>query len=309
MKRTIGLVTAVALSGAAYAQDVKVGGYADGGWMWQKDGVTAFGTSDESAFYFNEGSATLDATSGNTTAHVRLLLSPYGVPAGSGNSVHFSRYQLSTKYDNGFSWRAGLVDGLLGAESQYSNQRYFSERSVVSSAFKAAYAGIVMGYSMGDSLNFEFAVANDSTENNLYIHDPLIGLKLTSNMGDITAFAGAEFQKDAGETGYAIDVGAHAKMGNMHFGAELAMTKAAVANADSGFGFGIHGGFEVMEGTEILARFDWGNENFAVDGYDLTFGPSFKMTDAMVVRAHYTMSKRGDADAGHMASINSVFTF
>jgi hypothetical protein len=311
MKRTIGLVTAVALSGAAYAQDVKVSGYADGGWSWTK----AAGADATHGVGWNDGAIALGGTSGGSFGNLELkFIDTAAVIAGTNTISLFqpmiTQANAGFKYDNGFWWKVGAFSGFLGAEDNNSNKRYFASEGRVSSKFFNYYKGIALGYSVSDSLTLEVAYANDmvGTTPGKVMDSPLMAVKLSTKMDDVNAYAGAEFFKANDESGYNVDVGAHAKMGEMHLGAEVGMSKAATAGADSGFAFGAHVGYDLMEGTQLLARFDWANENYN-DGYDLTVGPSFKMSDALTTRVHYTMSKNGAADAGHNIAVQGVYNF
>jgi hypothetical protein len=313
MKRKIGLLTAVALSGAAYAQDVKVGGYVDGGFNWTKDGAP------ETSFVTNDWALTLSGNSGGSFAFVEVSNSPL-IPG----ALAATQFYGGHKYDNGFSWKVGAFNGLLGSEDNESVNRAFIHEGLVSGVFYATYGGLHLGYAASDSLNVDLVIGNgEGTFGPTPGLDPTMwALKVSTKMDDVTAYAGTEVQKGSsakagsgtdGETGYKIDVGASAKMGELHAGAEVAMVKAAVANADSGFGFGVHAGYDAMENVALWARFDWGNKTFvggAESGYSLTVGPTFKMSDAFNLRAQWTMAKAGTgADAAQMIDVMGVYKF
>lgn len=307
MKRTIGLITAVALSGAAFAQDVKVGGYIDGGFNWTKDRTSP----SESQFTTNDLALTISGNSGGSFGFIEVA------PA-LGTILAATQYYGGHKYDGGLSWKVGAFNGLLGSEDNESVNRFFVHEGMVSGAFFSTYGGLHVGYAASDSLNVDLVVGNgiDSTTGfpAAGLAETMWALKLSTKMDDVSAYVGTEIQAVNGETGYKVDFGAHAKMGQMHAGAEVAMVKPAVANADSGFGVGVHAGYDVVENTQLLARFDWGNSNFAGTAnskYELTVGPTFKLSDAFNVRAHWTMASSGvdNVDASQSLDVMGVYKF
>lgn len=298
MKRTIGLLTAVALSGAAYAQDVKVGGYIDGGLNWTKD------ADPSTAFALNQLAGTISGTSGGSFGFLEL--------SGTSAGVGATQYWGGHKYDGGLSWKVGLFNGLLGSEDNESPNRFFVHEGMVSGAFLSTYAGLHVAYAASDTLNLDLFIGNGQADAGGGVLLPTAGLndasyavKVSTKMDDVSAYVGAEVYSIADESGYNIDVGAHFKSGQLHAGAEVAMTKAAVANADSGFGFAVHAGYDVVENTQLLARFDWGNENFSATDYELTVGPTFKMSDAFNLRAHWSM----DSDEAQGIDVMGVYKF
>lgn len=302
MKKTFGFLSAIALSGTAYA-DVNVSGYVDAGYGWSND--VAGGTN---AFAFNEGGVWFTGESGSSSFVLDI--------GASATAVAVQQAYVSNKYDSGFSWGLGLWDTQLGSESNDSVNNHFINTGLLSSVLPVTETGLLLGYDLSDMLGLQFWAVNAGTTNDL--DNAKFGFKLATKMDGMNARVGAEFASVSGETGYLVDVGADTTFGAIHAGAQFVLAKAAVANADSGIGFGIEAGTELAEAITFDVGFEWANENLGykvngvvvpATGMLFRAGPRFAMSEALTLKADWTMTKVEDVDAGQAIELAGIYKF
>lgn len=302
MKKTLGILSALAISGSAFA-DVNVSGYLDAGYSWSNKAA-----GGHNAFSFNEGGVWFTGKAGGSSFVADLDV---------GNAA-FEQAYVSHKYDNGFSWSLGVWDTQLGAEANDSVNRQFLKTGLLWSLLPETETGLSMGYDLSEALGLQLWVVNDTTSNS--IKYPVLGFKLSSKMDGMNARVGAQFFTKVdevtsssgvsyaanGETGYLIDVGADSKFGDIHVAANLLLKKDADKNAKSGLGFGVEGGAKLAEGTSFDVGVEWVNdkagklnkaETDPVSVIELRAGPRFEMSDALTIKADYTFKKNGGDNA------------
>ena len=307
MKKTLGILSALALTGVAHAE-VNVSGYVDAGYGWSNKAA-----GNASAFNYNEGGVWFTGNTGSTS-----FLLDVGVD-GVDNSTTISgvavveQAYVSNKYDNGFSWSFGAFDGILGHESNDSVNNAFNHTGLLFDFVPSTHAGVLLGYDLSDALKLQFIVANGdntkATAANKFDY-PELGFKLSSKMDGLTAYVGGDFQSEGDENGYVIDIGAMTSVGAMEVGAELVLVKAAVKDGESGMGFGIHGGTEIMEGTKFNVGFEWENgkstgADTKVTAMELRAGPTWALSEALNLKADYTFTKNSGEDADLLAASKS----
>lgn len=283
MKKTLGILSALALTGVAHAE-VNVSGYVDAGYAWSNKAA-----GNASAFKFNEGGVWFSGNSGSTS----FMLD---VDAAAGD---LEQAYVSNKLDNGFSWSLGVFDGILGSESNDSVNNKFNHQGLLFDFVPSQHTGLLLGYDLSDALSLQVIVANGvntkGAAGNQFDY-PELGFKITSKLDGLTAYVGGDFASQGDENGYVIDIGASTEVGAIEVGAELVLIKAAVAEAESGMGFGIHGGTEIAEGTKFNLGFEW--ENGKASGVDtkiskmeLRAGPTWALSEALNLKADYTFVK------------------
>jgi len=309
MKKTLGILSALAVSGAAYA-DVNVSGYVDAGYDWSNKAA-----GNDSAFMYHEGGVWFTGNTGSTSFVLDVEL------RGTADAAVGQGY-VSQKYDNGFSWSLGKFDGILGHESNDSVNNAFVHTGLLKGLANGTpntHTGLLLGYDLSDALKLEFIVANgtDSKAGADQKFDyPGLGFKISSKMDGLNAYVGGHFASDNGENGYVIDIGASTAVGAIDLGAELLLMKAAVADGESGLGFGIHGGTEVAEGTKLNVGFEWENgKSTGVDTevttMELRAGPSWMLSEALTLKSDYTFEKSSadGAKAHHEVAVAGVYKF
>ncbi|MEO5668534.1 MAG: outer membrane beta-barrel protein [Bdellovibrionota bacterium] len=298
MKKTLGILSALALTGVAHA-DVNVSGYVDAGYDWTNNAA-----GNVSAFSYNEGGVWF---SGNTGATSFLL--DVGVRGPTGTAVVEQGY-VSQKHDNGFSWSLGKFDGLLGHESNDSVNNAFVHTGLLYNFTPTNHTGLLLGYDLSDALKLQLVVANGINTKGAGGREfdyPTLGFKVSSKMDGLNAYVGGNFQSQGDENGYQIDIGADSTVGSIDVGAELLLLKAAVKDAESGLGFGIHGSSQIAEATKLNVGFEWENGKSSgvdtkVSTMELRVGPSFALSEALNLKADYTFAKAsGDNATGAKA--------
>jgi|GEM_PF-1289331 len=309
MKKTLGILSALALTGVAHA-DVNVSGYVDAGYDWSNKAA-----GNASAFNFNEGGVWFSGNSGSTS----FLLD---IDAAAGN---MEQAYVSNKLDNGFSWSLGVFDGILGSESNDSVNNKFNSTGLLFDFVPSSHTGLLLGYDLSDALSLQVVVANGINAKgsvpaaNHQFDYPELGFKITSKMDGLTAYVGGDFASQGDENGYVIDIGASTAVGSIDVGAELVLIKAALADAESGLGFGIHGGTEIAEGTKFNVGFEWENGKSSgvdtkISTMELRAGPTWALSEALNLKADYTFSKEsGDgapnAKAHQEIAVAGVYKF
>lgn len=310
IKKTLGMMTVVAMSGSAFA-DVNVSGYADAGYNWSNRAA-----GNESNFAFNEGGIWFTGNSGATA---------FVLDVGVRNmAANVEQGYVSHKFDNGFSWSLGLMDAIVGVESSDSVNNPFVNTGILYDLTNSYETGLLLGYDLSDALKAEVLVANGDNSKAMAGAEfdyPALGFRLTSKMDGLSAHVAGRFASDGDENGYAIDIGATTAFGAFHVGAELLLLKAAVANSESGIGFGLHLGTEVAEATKLNVGFEWENGSGSeVSHMELRAGPTWALSEALALKADYTYSMySGDAaklaaksktdDAMHGIAVAGVYKF
>jgi hypothetical protein len=309
MKKTLGILSALALTGVAHAE-VNVSGYVDAGYGWSSKSA-----GNKSAFNYNEGGVWFTGNTGSTSFMLDVEM------RGTADAKVAQAY-VSNKYDNGFSWSLGQFDGIIGHESNDSVNNAFNHQGLLYAFTPTTHTGLLLGYDLSDALKLQFIVANGANTKGAGGREfdyPELGFKLTSKMDGLTAHVGGNFESQGEENGYVIDIGASTSVGAMEVGAELVLVKAAVQDGESGMGFGLHGGTEIMEGTKFNVGFEWENgKSTGVDtqisSMELRAGPTWAMSEALNLKADYTFTKEsGDgapnAEAEHGISVAGVYKF
>jgi hypothetical protein len=275
MNKAIGLVAVAMASSAAFAQEVKVGGYLDTQYNWSN----AAG-GGEGAFAFNEGAVHFSGTSGMTDFLVDMHFDT--------TMARVAQAYAGTKYDNGFSWKMGKFDGILGLEGNESVNNDLISQGLMFNLTSSYFQGLHVGYELSDSLGVSFVVSNNAGESMVDSASPLMAVKVESKSEGMTAYVGGEFGNIADELNYVIDLGATTSMSGFDLGLQVAMQK--IGGGDTGFGFGLHAGMEVSETLGAFARFDWLNENvLGFAAWELAAGPTFALSDALNFKANWTM--------------------
>jgi hypothetical protein len=296
MNKAIGLVAVAMASSAALAQEVKVGGYLDTQYGWSNKaagGVSGFG--------FNEGSVHFSGTAGMTDFFLDI---GYSVDA-----LTAEQAVVGVKYDNGFNWRMGRFDGVLGLEGNESVGNDLISQGLINALTMSTYQGLHVGYALSDSLAAHVVIGNNNGEVMEDSASPLMAVKVESKSEGLNAYVGGEFMNVNDELNYTIDLGVTTDMGGFDLGGEFALVK--VGGADSGFGFGLHAGMEVSETLGVNARFDWVNENvFGLSAWELALGPTFALSDALDMKLNYTMlSIDGAEDTPSAIELAAIYKF
>lgn len=304
MKKTIGFLSAIALSSAAYADNhgVSVDGFFDGGMVWTKDGSPA------AQLTINDWAFHLKARNDKTS-----VMLDFGAMGATNTQVHLDQATINTKYDNGFNWTIGLFDRFLGYEGRDSNTWTFAQSSLISNVWaNQAHGGLLFGYDLSEMLGLHILVANGGQSGNFDY--PQFGFKLDSDMDGMGFGVGGVFESVGGELGYDMGVTLTSEMGSIGLAAEVAFTKAAGAE-NSGLAFGLTGTGSISEGTGFGARVEWGNEYAQIGGnaskaLAVTVGPNFTMSEAGSVYVDYTLVNESDLEStSHGVSIAYVHSF
>jgi hypothetical protein len=97
----------------------------------------------------------------------------------------------------------------------------------------------------------------------------------------------------------------------MEIGAELVLVKAAVKDGESGMGFGLHGGTEIMEGTKFNVGFEWENGKSSgldtkISTMELRAGPTWALSEALNLKADYTFKKQSGDGAPNAKAMQTI---
>jgi len=295
MKKTLGILSVLAIGGVAHAE-VNVNGYVDVGYDWAKDGGEA------NNFIYREGGIWLSGNSGSTSFLLDLGVDGENNATGMSGVGLVEQAYVAHKMDNGFSWTLGQFDAIIGMESNDSVNNKFVGTGVLYDLLPSSHTGLLFGYDLSDALALNLIVADGAGTTTD------IGFKLGTKMDGLNAYVGGLFVSAGGETGYTLDVGATTGLGGLDVGAELVLVKPAAANAESGLGFGVEAGSEIATATKLNAGFEWTNEN-AGDHMEFRIGPNHAASEALSLKADYTFSKTGEADAGHGIALAGVYKF
>jgi hypothetical protein len=297
MKKTIGILSAVALSSAAYA-DVNVGGYVDAGYSWVKDGSNAFGV--------NGAALHVGGTSGTTG-----FLVDYNVATSNLDQAY-----VSNKYDSGFGWRLGQFDRILGLEGTDSTTSKFASAAGVSNGLGLTvntHTGLLLSYDLSDALGLHIVVANGDTTGS--VDYPGMGFRLDSKMDGLNAFVGGQFEGHTGNTAYDLNLGATSSFGDIGLGVELLMSSTGVDDTASGLAFGLHADYAVGE-MGVHARLTWNNNKLGQPSaaspdatMNLALGVSQAMSEALTFRASYFLSDLSGDPKEHAVGLAGVYQF
>jgi hypothetical protein len=301
--KKIGMMSALLAGGAAFAADgIKMGGFVDAGWSWTK-----VGDANSNAFAFNDGAFYFGKTMGNGEVMVDMPLEIADLSAiGHGDhfllaGAHKAQAYVTWKYDNGFNWKLGQFDYVLGFEAADSADRLMASEGIVSQMLPAeTQFGTVIGYNVSDSMSFGLVVDN-AEDNGAY------------NMGLTMAMTSDAFNLNAGfmmnnDDSWLFDVNFGTKAGSIGLDFEGLFMNSGVEGADMAMGFLVQAEMEMSEtmGLGLRGEFTKAND---VNTMAAAFGPHFKMTKDLTVRTDLEYMKAGEGDAHLGAMISAVHKF
>jgi len=308
MKKTLGILSALALTGVAHAE-VNVSGYVDAGYGWSNKAA-----GNKSAFNYNEGGIWFTGNTGSTSFMLDVGVDGVDNSTTIAGVAVVEQAYVTQKYDNGFSWSLGQFDGIIGHESNDSVNNAFNHQGLLYAFTPSTHTGLLLGYDLSDALKLQFIVANGVNSKGAGGKEfdyPELGFKLSSKMDGLTAHVGGDFESQGEENGYVIDIGASTSVGAMEIGAELVLVKAAVKDGESGMGFGLHGGTEIMEGTKFNVGFEWENGKSSgldtkISTMELRAGPTWALSEALNLKADYTFKKQSGDGAPNAKAMQTV---
>jgi hypothetical protein len=314
--KKIGLMSAVLMSGAAFAADgIKLGGFAEAGFAWTKTGSA----DADKGFYVNEGALYFGKTVGMGEVYVDLAFKQSG---GAPFSTEMALAQadsqayITWKYENGFQWKLGQFDNFQGYESNDSVANFFSIPTAAALAAPTVFNGALIGYKASDALTVSFLYSNPGNKqgiNSVAKADMGALVEMASDAYKINAsyiMSGSGAAHD-GDYGMNLNVVASSKMGMLDTAVEFDMTKDGAAGAKSNMGFGGHFGYEMSETLALGAAVEWaknGTTDASILG--LRVGPKWAMNKDFNLRVGFGYSKESDAtDAKMSFGVNAVHSF
>lgn len=251
MKKTIGLLSAVALSSAAYAHNhVHFNGGVEAGFTWLNDDGNGDATMN---FGVLEAIMSATGTSGNTHGHI-----DYNVQT---NNV--TQAYVGAGYDGGLSWKLGQFNRILGFDPVYRTQAYYSISNASQGFARGEHTGLLLSYDLSDALAVHFLVdhANDVGTN---LSDDLgIGFKVESKSDNMEVYAGVVFDSVEDEdSAWDADLGLKTRMGNIGLGVNVALYGHG---EDMGMAFGVAGMMPLSESQTLFGRIEWDNTGAGSD--------------------------------------------
>lgn len=321
MKKQIGLMSAVLVGTTALAADgIKLGGFVDAQYHWEKDSTNTFGLGD--------GAIYLGKTMGMGEVMVDVpfaIGSGASIDAGGGNMVELvapgmmlggerAQAWVSWKYDNGFMWKLGQFDGWFGFEGNDSVDRFFTAQGKVSSATPTAHHGLALGYDFSDAMGLMLFVGNEDGMAKMTTGKVDSGLKLSTSMDGFNASLGAYFTAAATEgSDMMFDIMAGTKMGELAIDVEAIISKPKVG--DTGFGFMAHLVYEMSEDMSAGARVEYLKDFANQEGFGLAVGPDWHLNKDFKFRLDYDLGQfkaagdTADATTTHGVTVSAVHRF
>ena len=301
MKRKLGVMSFMVLSGAAFAADegIKVGGFVDAQFQWSKNKTTKpakVANPATNRFLVNDGAIYVGKTWGNgAEVLVDLPFSSVGtttaITPGLSKGQAFAKWQ----YENGFQWKMGQFDGLYGLEAQDTKDVVFSDQGLLYGYTPETHVGLDVGYAMSEMLNIHFLVADKQDTSNMPNSSPDLGVKVETKMDAATAGVGALFFPgrnaaggSTGKRGYLVSATAGTKMAGVAADLELLFKKLGLgANEKTRWGAGLHLGYMVNEEVNFAARVEYTKLDKAKD-MEVTVGPQYWMAKDFGIKLDYT---------------------
>lgn len=314
MKLKLGLMSGfILLSGAARAAEgegLKVGGFVDAQYNWQKQTG-----SDTSSFGVHDGALYLGKTMGMGEVMVDIPFAYSGTTNEFKVGKDKAQAFVSWKYENGFGWKMGQFDSLYGAEANDSVDNVFSGTGKIKEFMPTTHTGLQVSYEMSDLLGLHLVVAN-SYNNGAQTagKSPDFGFKLASKFDTFKASVGGLFFKEAGKSGYIIDVNAGTKfMDKVTADLEVVFDKArdtagTAVGADTRFSGGITLGYMLMEKMNVATGFEYLKVSGAKT-IDWVVGPQWWMNKDAVIKVDYRMSKKDGVETEHKIGLAAVHKF
>lgn len=309
--------TALLLAGSvASAEGVKVGGYVNAGWGWSKVGDA----DATSGFKVSDGAVFLSASGDMAEVFVDLPFMNSGTSNGfsfasNGTSASHAQAYVGHKMENGLSWKLGQFDSFYGYQKNDSVDWRFAADSIIRQALPTTHTGLLLGYSVSDAMGFKVLFANAADQGTRTAAFPKydMGLGMNMKMDAMTLDVGFLMSGPSdGNSNMLVDVVLGTKVSNMNLSADVVYGKMTDIDAD--MGFGVEAGMDVSETMAAGARVEWLKDNTGADDATtkLAFvvGPQFKLTNALTVRADFSMVKSTatvagtDGDAVNTTAIN-----
>lgn len=314
MKNLFAVSALLAGSSAMATDGLKMGGFVDG--AYKSAGAV-------SSFFLHDAAFYMGKTMGMGEVMLDLPVAYLAETAGNDFTVGFSKAQayVNWKYDNGFRWKLGQFDALLGYEAADSADRVFAVAGSVSGMFGSTHTGLVVGYDMSDALGLDLLLANQQDKGFRNAGDNPFdwGFKLTTKSDSFTAAVGGVFNKNAGDNqamGWTFNVMGETKTEMMTLALDVALKKAAAATGttvNTAMGFMALADFELAENTTWGLRPEYvkSAETDAKADIKVATGPSFKMSKDFTVRPEYTFSKNmaSGSKAHHDFVLSAVHRF
>jgi len=312
--KKLGLLGVVLMSGTALAADgIKIGGFADVGLTWEKDGAPTMG------FMVGEGAVYLGKSMG---AGEMLLDLPFAYEGGtiagiSSNNItagfHQAQAYVSWKYDNGFSWKMGQFDSLYRFEGNDSWDRFFSNAGMLAGMVPVTHTGLLVGYKASDALGVHFLVSNHGAQGAQTANADAkfdYGVKVNANTDMVNVNVGALFSAvDAtGDYEWTINASAGNKMGALSSTLEFTAVNHKAASKND-MGVGGHFEYAMDESIDLGASIEWKKNVSDVKTLELRVGPTFNMSKDLHVRLAYGYSKADSTDAAQTIGLNAVHRF
>lgn len=292
------------IAGVAQAE-VKFSGYVDGRMAWVKDSGSMFGLS--------EGAIKLSSEVGQGSMLLDLPIT--GDNRFSSTNVRLDGDQaqayIAYKYNNGLSWKAGQFDSLFGAEANDSVDYRYTGNGAVDGLTPNTHTGLTVGYALSDSMGFTALVGATDGKGVLQSGDALnVGLLADFDLG-MKVTAGVLFKNSTDNM--LIDLRVMNHLGdNMEIGAEVVLGMAK--GADTAVGIGLDGVYKLDKDLSVGVRPEY---LMKANGYDseieVTVGPQYRMTEALRVKADYSLHQvtpaGGSGVSSHSAQVAAVYGF
>ena len=305
MKNQLGLMSLVFIGGSAIGADgIKLGGFVDAQYMWQKAATNSFGVAD-GAIYLGKslGAGEVMVDMPFTFVSNSTNATP-GVPPGNAILAGFDKAQawVSWKYDNGLGWKLGQFDTIFRFEGNDSVDNFFASGSIFGAHFAPTSTGLLLSYDVSDTLAVNAVVADPAGAGVMTDGKPDIGFKISSKMDALSASVGGMFM----QSDWIFNVIAGTKMDKT--AVDLEVTFSSKSDV-SGLGFGIYVSDELTETMKLGARFEFDKVSETVTNMALSVGPSFEMSKALTTRIGYVLNMPEGADKGHGVTISAAHRF
>ncbi len=299
------LLAGFATSSALAVDGFRVSGHVDAQYEWVKDTTNTF-VLDEANVAFERklgpGEVVLDLAIASERSTTGTSLS-VGV---SGTSQAY----VGAAYENGFRWRAGQWQSPFGAEAVYSNLNRLSEQGLIYASLPSSHVGALVGYDFSDMLGVQLWLANrrDSSLMPYASANPDLGFLLSTKVDTVTASVGGLFGRQNGASDWMLDVVLGATLGSVSTQIETNLKKVG---AGTGFGMGLFAGYDLTTTVGVAGRVEFTKDLSAAGKVvGVAVGPQYKITESLVAKTDYTLTKVLDGGGtGHAVTIAAVHSF
>jgi hypothetical protein len=289
---------------------LKVSGFVDA--QYQSAGIDSSFVVQDSALYFSK-----------TMSSGEVMLDLPLSSARNADNPHFSvglgkaQAYLGYKYESGLSWKIGQFDTPFGFELNDTKDITFSTQGLVYGVIPVVHTGLLVGYSLSDSVGIKLLAANHHDLGTMAGLTPDWGGQLTANVGSIRSSAGLLVtDKNSGEE-FLIDLLLGTTLGDLALDGWVDIKKVnnKAGTTTLGTGYFLQAIYGLSDKLSAGVRGEL-TKNIGVNDTvtQLTVGPQYALTKELKFRADYSIKGAqvlagGTTATSHSANIGAVYSF